>query len=235
MTTDPAGLGSSNRPAMGRRPGTSGTRQAILDAARARFAQDGYASATIRKIAADAGVDASLVMQFFGSKDHLFAAVMSIPAEVLSRINSAFEGPEHTVGERLTRAYLDAWDGVPQESEPLLAILRGAISQEDAAAQLRDFIQARLSLGASVHQDGDSDALLRAALAASMLIGVIVGRRIVRVPVLQEQDTETLIARIAPAVQSVLTAPTKPAVADEAHDAQDAGRAAAKQCPGTNT
>jgi AcrR family transcriptional regulator len=224
MTTDPAGLGSSKRRVRGRRPGTSGTRQTILDAARARFAHDGYAAATIRKIAADAGVDASLVMQFFGSKDDLFAAVMSIPAEVLSRITSAFEGPEDTVGERLTRAYLDAWDGAPQESESLLAILRGAISQPDAAAQLRDFIQARLSMGAGVHHDGDGEALVRAAVAASMLIGVIVGRRIVGVPVLLEQDTETLISRIAPAVQSVLTAPSRLAVAD-ARDADDGGGA----------
>jgi AcrR family transcriptional regulator len=72
----------------------STTRQAILDAARTRFAQDGYASATIRKIAADAGVDTSLVIQFFGTKDDLFAAVMSISPEALSRITSAFEGPE---------------------------------------------------------------------------------------------------------------------------------------------
>nr|WP_255658443.1 TetR family transcriptional regulator [Actinoplanes sp. L3-i22] len=32
----------------------------MLNAARARFAADGYAAATIREIAADAGVDAAL-------------------------------------------------------------------------------------------------------------------------------------------------------------------------------
>jgi AcrR family transcriptional regulator len=220
MTIDPAK--SSKRPQKGRRPGTSGTRQAIRDAARARFAEDGYASATIRKIAADAGVDASLVMQFFGSKDELFAAAMSIPPEVPARINSAFDGPEHGVGERLTRAYLDSWEGAPQESEPLLAILRGAISHEEAAAQLRDFLQARLALGAaSLDRDDTDDALLRVCLAASMLIGVIVGRRIVQVPALQEQDIDALIERVAPAVQLILT-PNTSSAADEARDT-DAG------------
>ena len=38
----------------GRRPGTSNTRQAMLEAARARFANDGFAATTIRLVAADA-------------------------------------------------------------------------------------------------------------------------------------------------------------------------------------
>jgi hypothetical protein len=37
-----------------------------------------------------------------------------------------------------------------------------------------------------------------------MLVGVVVGRRVVRVPILAEADTETLVALIAPAIQSVL-------------------------------
>jgi AcrR family transcriptional regulator len=200
-------VSAANQPAKGRRPGTSTTRQAILDAARARFAQDGYASATIRKIAADAGVDASLVIQFFGTKDDLFAAVMSISPEALARITSAFDGPEDTVGERVTRAFLDVWEGEPQYSEPLLAMLRGAISQPDAAAQLRHFLQARIAKGVTMRHDDDDDALLRVGLAASTLIGVIVGRRIVGVPALLSQDTESLIAILAPAVQTILSAP----------------------------
>ena len=42
----------------GRRPGASGTQQAILDATRARFAEDSYAAATIRMVAADANITA---------------------------------------------------------------------------------------------------------------------------------------------------------------------------------
>ena len=60
----------------GRRPGTSSSRQAILDAARARFAEDGYAMTTIRKIATDAGVNPALIMQFFGSKEDLQLATI---------------------------------------------------------------------------------------------------------------------------------------------------------------
>jgi AcrR family transcriptional regulator len=189
----------------GRRPGTSTTRQAILDAARARFANDGFAATTIRGVAADAGVDAALVMQFFGSKNELFAAVMSISPEALARLGSAFEGPDQDLGERVVRAFLGVWEGPPPDSEPLMAMLRGAIVNDQANEQLREFIQARLLDGIRSRSVDHEDAALRAGLASSMLVGVVVGRRIVGVPILADADSETLIALVAPAIQSVLT------------------------------
>ncbi|MHB1876836.1 MAG: TetR/AcrR family transcriptional regulator [Streptosporangiaceae bacterium] len=71
----------------GRRPGDSGTREAISEAARAQFAERGYQGATIRSIAAAAGVDPALVYHFYDSKESLFAAAMRVPvvpSEVLS-------------------------------------------------------------------------------------------------------------------------------------------------------
>jgi AcrR family transcriptional regulator len=204
MVTD-NGSGALARPRRGRRPGTSSTRQAILDAARARFAKDGYALTTIRGIAADAGVDAALVMQFFGSKDELFAAVMSITPHAVSRITGAFDGPVESLGERLTRAYLDVWEGEPEDSESLLAVLRRAVASEQAAAELREFVQVRLMESISPQLADDPDMLERLAVASSMLIGVIVGRRIIRIPSLASEEAEALIARLAPAVQVILT------------------------------
>ena len=199
-----------SRARRGRRPGESGTRQAILEAARARFATDGYAAATIRKIAADAGVDAALVMRFYRSKDDLFAAVMAISPEALDRIAQAFEGPEQALGERVTRACLALWEGDPQDAEAVTAMLRAALSSEQAAAQLRGFIQARLVGHLSPRLHGEQDATLRAGLATSMLIGVIVGRRIVGVPALIEADLGAIIRRVAPAIQTVLTMEADP-------------------------
>jgi AcrR family transcriptional regulator len=188
----------------GRRPGASTTRQDILDAARARFASDGYAATTIRRIAADADVNPSLVMQFFTSKEELFAAVMSISPKSLARFSTVFDGPSEHLGERVVRAHLEVWDGTPEDSEPLMAMLRGAIVNEQAGAQLREFIQARLLDAMDSGRADDPDAALRAGLASSMLVGVIVGRRLVGVPILAEADTETLIALVAPAIQAIL-------------------------------
>lgn len=188
----------------GRRPGSSVTRQAILDAARSRFSRDGYASATIRRIAADAGVDASLVMQFYGSKDELFAAAMALPPEALNRLAQAFDGPATTLGERVTGAFLDLWLGDPGTSEPLVAMLRSAVSNEQAAASLQGFIQARLMDRIVPRLPSAEDAALRAGLASAMLVGVVVGRGIVKVPLLAEAESRTVVRLVAPAIQRTL-------------------------------
>ncbi len=186
----------------GRRPGKNSTKQAVLDAARARFASDGFAGTTIRSIAADAGVDASQVMQFFGSKDDLFASVIDVPRSALQHFDTAFEGPDQHLGERVVRAYLSAWEGIPAESEPLMAMLRSAIVNEHAREQLRDFIQSRLLEGTAGNTA--AEAALRAGLASSMLVGVITNRRIIGVPTLIDADTEQLVTILAPAIQQIL-------------------------------
>jgi AcrR family transcriptional regulator len=186
----------------GRRPGSNNTRQTILNAARVRFSIQGFTSTTIRGVAADAGVDVAQVMQFFRSKDELFASVMAVPASALDRFSTLFEGSDEHLGERVVRAFLTAWEDIPSESEPLMAMLRGAVVNDHARDQLRDFIQSRLLTGTS--QRLGSDAALRAGLASSLLVGMVVGRRIIGVPVLAGAKQEDLIRVIAPAIQQIL-------------------------------
>lgn len=209
MSTQPSNQRESSprgtRPARrGRRPGQESSRQTILDAARARFATDGFTATTIRRVAADAGVDASQVMQFFRSKEELFAAVMAIPPAALERFATAFDGPDDHLGERVVRAFLAAWEGAPNESEPLMAMLRGAIVNDTAATALRDFIEARLI--DKTRDRVEPDARLRAALASSMLVGLVTGRDIIGVPTLAEADVEEIVAATAPAIQTILDA-----------------------------
>ncbi|WP_120493428.1 TetR/AcrR family transcriptional regulator [Microbacterium phyllosphaerae] len=186
----------------GRRPGPGSTRLAVLESARARFAADGFAATTIRRVAANAGVDASQVMQFFRSKDELFAAVMAVPASALERFDTAFDGPDEHLGERVVRAYLRAWEGPEEESEPLMAMLRGAIVNQHANDLLRDFIQSRLSDGTRAHSD--TDAALRTGLASAMLVGIVTARRIIGVPTLVDAGIEDLVRVVGPALQEVL-------------------------------
>ena len=193
----------------GRRPGLNSSRQGVLDAARVRFAREGFAATTIRLVAADAGVDVALVMHFFRSKDELFAAVMAIPESALERFSTVFEGPDEHLGERVVRAYLRAWEDIPEESAPLLAMLRGAIVNEQARDQLREFIQSRLLAGTCERLG--SDAALRAGLASSLLIGLVTGRQILGVPLLVAADTEELVTVIAPAIQQILVPQPTPA------------------------
>jgi AcrR family transcriptional regulator len=186
----------------GRRPGSGSSRQAVLDAARTRFSSDGFAATTMRRVAADAGVDVSMVMQFFRSKDELFAAVMDIPESALTKLSQVFEGADAQLGERVVRAFFQAWEGAPEESEPLMAMLRNAMVNVQARDQLRDYIEARLMTGGS--ETLGADARLRAGLALSMLVGVVTGRQIIGVPVLTAAEHETMVAIVAPAIQQTL-------------------------------
>lgn len=186
----------------GRPSGSGSSRQTVLDAARARFASDGFAATTVRRIAADAGVDVSMVMQFFRSKDELFAAAISIPPSALEKLGTVFEGADEHLGERVVRTFFQAWESDGEASEPLMAMLRNAMVNEQARQHLRDYIESRLSSGGS--STTGPDARLRAGLALSMLVGVVTGRQIIGVPVLAATEREALVAMVAPAIQLTL-------------------------------
>lgn len=194
-------------PVIPRPTGPAATRKVILDAARSRFARDGFTGSTIRKIATDAGVDASLVMQYFGSKDELFAAVMAVGPNTMSRISDAFDGPEDSVGERVTRAFFEVWDGDAEISEPLLALLRAAIGNQQATVHLRELIQERVINDLSPRLREGTDLATRIEIASSMLIGVVVGRQLVEIEALVREDRDALVAFIAPSIQALLAPP----------------------------
>ena len=189
----------------GRRVGSSNTRDAILAAAKKSFATDGFAATTIRKIAKDAGVDPALVMQFYGSKDVLFGASLAVSAEALSSMADAFEGPVDGMGVRVTRAFLRLWEQQDGDAEALMAMQRAAMSSELAASLLRDFVQYRLVEVVSPKLHERPDAALRAGLASAMLVGVIVGRNIVRIPVIADVDQEIVIELVGTSIQTILT------------------------------
>src|SRR5919199_4790150 len=120
----------------GRRPGTTTTRDAILDAARQLFAGHGYEGTTIRGIATHAGVDPALVHHFFGSKDDLFLTVLEVPETVMERIPQLISGDLDHAGEQLARFYLGLYEA-PETRAAMLTAIRSAVVQEQAARVLR--------------------------------------------------------------------------------------------------
>ena len=192
----------------GRRAGDSGTRDRILEAARGRFADHGFAGTTIRAVAADAGVDPALVHHFYGSKDDLFAAAVALPINP-DLLPAVVAGDPAAVGERFVRFYLGLWED-PTIGPTLLAVFRSAVSHDRAAALLREFVSARLLqrvAGELRRADGSpvDDAERRVALAASQLVGVGLVRYVVGVPQLRDADLERVVADVAPTVQRYLT------------------------------
>src|SRR3954467_14119450 len=124
-------------------PGTgrsSDTRAAILAAARTRFAAEGYRSASLRAVARDVGVDAALVVRYFGSKPGLFAAATDIDL----RVPDLTDGPAGEHGKRLVEHFLSRWDAGTPEGQVLLSLLRSAAGDADAAAGLREVFASQL-------------------------------------------------------------------------------------------
>ena len=188
----------------GRRPGAGGTREHILAAARAHFAEAGYDGATIRGIAAGAGVDPALVLHYYGSKDGVFQAAVEFPIDPAEFIPRLLEPGLDGLGERLTRFFIETWDS--PTGRPLLALIRSVVANEGAAALMRDFVS-RAVLG-RVAQALDLDhPQLRASLAASQLVGVAMLRYVVRVEPLASASAAEVSAWLGPTLQRYFTDP----------------------------
>src|SRR3989475_2873883 len=129
------GVVPQNRKPTGRR--SDRTKAAILAAAREQFAAYGYERATIRAIAADAGIDPAMVMRYFGDKEKLFAAA----AEFDLRLPDLAAVPRGTVGSVLVGHFLDRWES----DDSLQALLRAAVSHRVAAQRVREIVGAQLA------------------------------------------------------------------------------------------
>ena len=187
----------------GRRPGASGTREAILAAARRAFAERGYQHATIRQVAELAGVDPALVHHYFGTKQGLFVAAVQLPVNPVERLSAVLADDPERVGERLVETFLAIWDHATDRS-PLLTLVRSAVGDEHAAAMLREFITEEV-LGEIAHRLGSPDARLRATLVGSQLIGLAMARYIVKVEPLASAPAAQVAAAVGPTIQRYLT------------------------------
>jgi len=184
----------------GRRPGDPDvTRRAILEAASATFAEAGYEQATIRAIAARAGVDPSLVHHHFGTKEDLFVAAHEFPISP-GQVAAALRDPgSEPLGERITRLYLRAAFG-----EGLESLIRSAMTNPTARTMLREFVERGILDTLEGELKGDH-ARLRIGLAASHLIGLFIMRRVVGIDVIRDADEDTLVAIVGPTVGRYLS------------------------------
>ena len=193
----------SGRPRAGRRAGASTSRADILAAARARFAEHGYAATTIRQVARDAGVDPALVHYFFGSKDSLFAAVRELPYSPAELIRPVLAEGLDDAGPRLVRRFLEVWED-PAAHSGLLALVRSAAAHPEAARNLREFTTREL-IPTIASATGRPDGELRAVLVGAALAGLVLERYMLEVEPLASADRETVVAWVGPAIQRYLT------------------------------
>ena len=186
----------------GRRPGRSGTREAILAAARRSFAARGYAATTIRGVAGAAGVDPALVTHYFCAKDGLFAAALDMPRAPSEALDEALEGGTEELGRRIVETFLSVWDAAADS--PLMALLRSATASERAASTMREFAEREI-VGRLAARLGGMDATLRASLAVSQMLGLGMARHVIGIEPVASAEPARLVASIGPNVQHYLT------------------------------
>jgi AcrR family transcriptional regulator len=176
------------------------TRGAILRAAQARFAADGYDRATIRAIAANARIDPSMVMRYFGSKAQLFAAAVD-PDLRLPDLSGV---PRRQLGKVLVTHFLERWEGDPVD-DSLLMLLRSAATDEVARERMRHTFASQLVPVLASVVDDSRQVPRRAGLVASQLLGLALTRHILRLPPIAAMDRELLIEQVGPTIQRYLT------------------------------
>jgi AcrR family transcriptional regulator len=172
------------------------TKGVILAAARERFAESGYEAATIRAIAADANIDPSMVMRYFGNKEQLFAAA----AEFDLRFPDLSDVPPDDLGRAMAAHFLDRW----QQDDALVALLRSATTNAEAAQRMKDIFAAQLLPAIAKFLPPD-DAPRRAGLIATQVLGMALCRFVLRIPPVVAMSADELVDWIGPTLQRYAT------------------------------
>lgn len=179
---------------------SAGTRANILRAAQARFASDGYHKATIRAIAADANIDPSMVMRYYGNKATLFAAAVDIDL----RLPDVNKISKSRLGETLVRHFLDRWEGDPAD-DALLMLLRSAATDDAAAERMRMIFRSQLVPVVGRVVGNTAEAKRRAGLIATQMLGLALCRHILRLSPVAALSRDAVVNSIGPAIQRYLT------------------------------
>ncbi|MDF3301282.1 TetR family transcriptional regulator [Streptomyces tropicalis] len=173
------------------------TKAAILRAARHFLARQPHAHITLKAVADRAGVSPPLVLKYFGSKDALFARVMSFEDDTAALLDA----PLDALGRHMVRQVLESQRD--RGADPVLRIVfaplhgaHGEVLRANFRAQVTERLAARLT---------GPDTGVRAELAVAALLGLGVMYGLARGPHVRDTAVDDLVERYAPAVQAHLT------------------------------
>ena len=168
------------------------TEARILDAAASLFVADGYERTTIRAVASAAGVDAGLVMHYFGSKQELYRRV--IDAAPVPEVS----GTPEEAAEQILAGLADRLASAPVAS---LALFRSMLTNPEAAsAASAGIARYEAQIAQAIPAD---DADLRAAIISAITLGIVVSRHLVKSDVLAAADPAQVIRLLRPCVLSL--------------------------------
>ena len=174
------------------------TEACILQEARRLFAEEGFERATIRAVAGRTGVDPALVMQYFGSKEGLFAAAMKgAHGGGTARMASREEIPSAVLNDLLAK--FEETD----DREAAVALLRNFLTHPEANRIMRDEVLCSLirDLASTI---GGEDAELKAALLMSCVFGMSLARYVLELPGLADASRSDVERLLLPALQALV-------------------------------
>jgi AcrR family transcriptional regulator len=173
------------------------TRADILAAARARFGADGYERTTLRAVAADVGVDAALVIRYFGSKQDLFAAAAEFTLDL----------PDLTAVEpdRIADVLLPKFFAVWEDDSTFVALLRASMTSPIAMDTMRMVFATQVApVLTKITPDHPAQ---RVGLMGAFVIGLATTRYVLKNPAVADLTHEEVISWAGPVVQHLLVGP----------------------------
>lgn len=179
--------------------GAASTRSAIVRAAADEFTERGYEAASLRAVARRAGVDSALVHHYFDDKADLFAATLEAPLRPDRVLDVVLAAPRDAVGETLVRYLLTQLED-ERAAGRMVLILRTALGSGAGTRMLREFLTREVftRLAALTHSD---DADLRADLAASQVVGLMMTRYALKLEPIASASPDELARRVGPVIQ----------------------------------
>jgi AcrR family transcriptional regulator len=185
----------------GRRRGDSGTRQAIIEAARAEFLEHGYTAATIRAVARRAEVDPALVYHYFADKPTLFASTLNLPTDPRQIVEQVLASPA-SAGERLVGGFLAQWETGPgPPGQSFITMVQAMSSSPEVARSLREFVVDRVWAQVA---EADEAMSWRMMMVSSELFGLAWTRYVVGAEPLASADRAEVARRAGPALERLM-------------------------------
>ncbi len=185
-------------------PGGGTSREKLLAAASALFAERGYDRTTVREIAARAGVNQALLFRHFGSKQGLFGEVVA---------HGGHEQLRGTPPERLAETALRSLlhppaagsAQAPGVSRSLATLLRSVGGGDEVSAVVSALGDEYARVLATLSTAEDRE--LRADLALSWLLGIGLMRVVVGRRPLADADPDRVCRLVTDALDRLLAEP----------------------------
>ncbi len=170
------------------------TRENILKAAQILFARKGYTTVGVREVAAEAGVNATLIRRYFGSKEGLFRSAV----EDFLQVEPFTDGPRAEFGERAV-TLLKYGEEIPSA----LAMMMHATADPEARALCSALMHSHIDQPLADWLGGDN-AVARATQINLLWIGYMAARQVLPLPALTGAVVDDTRCWLAVTIQALV-------------------------------